>query len=33
MLEVSLEYPKELHELHNAYLLAPDRSEIKKSFV
>ena len=31
MLEVSLEYPKELHEFHNDYLLAPDRLEIKKA--
>ena len=27
--EVDLEYPKELWELHNNYLLAPDKKEIK----
>ena len=27
LLEVDLEYPKELHELHNAYLLASDKIE------
>ena len=26
--EVDLEYPKELHELHNNYPLAPDKIEI-----
>ena len=25
MLEVDLEYPKELHKLHNDYPLAPDK--------
>ena len=25
VLEVDLEYPKELHELHNDYLLAPEK--------
>ena len=29
-LEVDLEYPKELQELHNDYLLAPDKIEIKR---
>ena len=29
-LEVDLEYPKELHELHNNYRLAADRKEIKR---
>ena len=29
VLEVDLEYPKELHELHNYYPLAPDKLEIK----
>ena len=28
VLEVDLEYPKELHELHNNYPLAPDKIEI-----
>ena len=27
--EVDLEYPKELHKLHNDYPLAPDKIEIK----
>ena len=27
LLEVDLEYPKELNELHNAYLLASDKIE------
>ena len=30
VLEVNLEYPKELRELHNDYPLAPDKIEIKK---
>ena len=30
VLEVGLEYPKELHELHNDYPLAPDKIEIKR---
>ena len=28
ILEVDLEYPDELHELHNYYLLAPEKQEI-----
>ena len=28
VLEVDLEFPKELHELHSHYSLAPDKSEI-----
>ena len=28
MLEVDLEYPSELHELHNDYSLAPEKLEI-----
>ena len=28
--KVDIEYPKELHELHNDYHLAPDKIEIKK---
>ena len=28
-LEVAAEYPKELHELHNDYILTPDKIEIK----
>ena len=30
ILQVHLEYPKELHELHNHYSLAPDKIEIKR---
>ena len=30
LLEVDLEYPKELPELHNNYPLAPDKIEIRK---
>ena len=30
VLKVDLEYPKELHELHNDYPLAPDKIEIKR---
>ena len=30
VLEVYVEYPRELCELHNAYSLAPDKKEIKK---
>ena len=30
VLEVDLEYPKELQELYNGYPLAPDKLEIKK---
>ena len=30
VLEVNLEYPKELRELHNGYPLGPDKIEIKK---
>ena len=29
-LKVDLEYPKELHDLHNDYPLAPDKIEIKR---
>ena len=28
--EVDIEYPKELHQLHNGYPLAQDKLEIKK---
>ena len=28
-LEVDVEYPKELRKLHNDYLLAPDKVQIK----
>ena len=31
--EVDLEYPKELRELHNDYLLTPDKREIKKEML
>ena len=30
VLEVDLEYPKELCELHNDYPLAPDKKEVKR---
>ena len=30
VLEVDLEYPKVLHELHNNYLLAPNKIKIKR---
>ena len=30
ILEVDLEYPKELHDLHNDYLLAPEQIEVNK---
>ena len=30
VLEVDLEYPKALRELHNDYPLAPDKIKIKK---
>ena len=33
VLEVNLEYPKELCELHNDYSLAPDKIEIKKEML
>ena len=33
VLEVDLEYPKELQELHNDYVLAPDKVEIKKEML
>ena len=33
LLEVDLEYPKELHELHNAYLLASDKIENKRKML
>ena len=32
-LEVYLEYPKELQELHNDYHLAPDKIEIKREIL
>ena len=31
VLEVDLEYPKELRDLHNDYPLAPDKIDIKKN--
>ena len=31
--EVDLEYPKELRELYNDYLLAPDKIEIKREML
>ena len=33
VLEVDLEYPKELRELHNDYPLAPDKIEIKREIL
>ena len=30
ILEVDLEYPKELHDIHNDYLLAPEKINILK---
>ena len=33
VLEVDLKYPKELHELHNDYPLAPDKIEIKREML
>ena len=33
VLEVDLEYPKELPELHNDYLLAPDKNKVKKNVI
>ena len=33
VIEVGLEYPRELHKLHNDYPLAPDEIEIKKMAV
>ena len=32
ILEIDLEYPKELREFHNDYPLAPDKIEIKSHF-
>ena len=32
-LEVYLEYPKELHELHNDYSLASDKIDIKREML
>ena len=31
--EVDLEYPKELHDLHNSYPLAPERLKVKKEWL
>ena len=33
VLEVDLEYPEELQELHNDYLLAPDKMEVKEEIL
>ena len=33
ILEVDLEYPKELHELHNDYPLAPEKMSVKKEWL
>ena len=33
MLEIDLLYPDELHDLHNDYLLAPEKSEISQNML
>ena len=33
VLEIDLEYPKELRKLHNDYPLAPDKIEIKREML
>ena len=33
ILEVDLEYPAELHDLHNDYPLAPERLKVKKEWL
>ena len=33
ILEIDLEYPKELHELHNDYPLAPEKMSVKKEWL
>ena len=33
VLEVDMEYPEELHDIHNGYPLAPERKEIKKEML
>ena len=33
VLEINLEYPKELHELHSDYPLVPDEIEIKREML
>ena len=33
VLEVDLEYPKELQELHNDYPLVPDKIEMKREML
>ena len=33
ILEIDLEYPSELHELHNGYLLAPEKLEINQNML
>ena len=33
VLQVDLEYPKKLHELHTDYTLAPDKTEIKREMM
>ena len=32
VLEVDLEYPKELHKIHNYYHLVPGKTEIKRKY-
>ena len=33
MLEVDLKYPKELHDLHNDYPLAPEKIKVSKDML
>lgn len=33
ILEVNLEYPKELHDLHNNYRVTPEKTTIRESML
>ena len=33
ILEVDLEYPRELHDLHNDYPAAPEKSKVSKNML